>query len=102
MMGNNMAWLFDQAPNVVCITSESVLAGAPVLVAAHYEDDHSWAFMDGQMFDSKEALVVLMRQVLDIHPELQEIADTPPGWTAYRAAVGQPWAKWQDRWESGT
>jgi hypothetical protein len=95
-----VTWLFDQARNVACITTQSVIAGAPVLIATHYEDDHSWAFMDGQEFDLANALVVAMSTVLDLHPELQEIAETPPGWSAYRAAVGQPWAKWPDRRES--
>jgi hypothetical protein len=96
-----MAWMFDQARNVACITTRSVIAGAPVLIATHYADDHSWAFMDGQAFDLADALVVAMSKVLDLHPELQEIAETPPGWSAHRAAVGQPWAKWPDRWEPG-
>jgi hypothetical protein len=36
-----MDWKFDQAPNVVCITCQSVIAGNPVLVVTHYEEDHS-------------------------------------------------------------
>ena len=94
-----MTWMFDQAPNVACITSRSVVAGAPVLVATHYEDDHSWAFFDGQAFDPEQAIVVAMSEVLDAHPELQEIAGLPPGWTANRTAVGEPWSQQQDHFE---
>jgi hypothetical protein len=97
-----MSWKFDQAPNVACITSQSVLAGESVLVASHYEDDHSWAFLDGLIFDPAKAVVVAMTTVLDLHPELQGIADTPPGWTAKRPAVGLPWSIQQDHWESDT
>lgn len=88
-----MDWKFDQAPNVACITCKSVLAGAPVLVVVHYEDDHSWAFLDGGPFDSATALVVAMSTVLDMHTELAEIATLPPGWSAERTAVGAPWQK---------
>ena len=94
-----MTWKFDQAPNVACITSQSVLAGESVLVAAHYEADHSWAFLDGRTFDPGKAVVVAMSTVLGLHPELQEIADLPPGWTAKRLAVGQRWSMQQDHWE---
>ena len=74
------------------------MAGEPVLVVTHYDEDDSWAFLDGRTFDPADALVVSMSEVLDIHPELDEIADLPPGWSANRAAAGQPWSKGQDHW----
>lgn len=93
-----MAWKFDQAPNVACITCQSVIAGAPVLVATHYEDDHSWAFLDGNPSDMATALVVAMSEVLDRHPGLDEIANLPPGWSATRIGPSEPWSKTQDNW----
>ena len=93
-----MTWMFDQAPGVACITCRSVIAGSPVLVVTHYEDDHSWAFLDGQVSDLGEALVVAMSTVLDRHPGLEEIAGLPPGWTAIRAAADQPWTRQRDAW----
>ncbi len=75
--------------------------GQPVLVVTHYEEDHSWAFLDGRPFDPSAALVVSMSEVVDRHPELVEIASLPPGWSAQRSAVGLPWAKEQDKWAEG-
>ena len=89
----DMTWKFDQGPNMACIACRSVLAGRPVLVATHYEDDHSWAFMDGEPADTATALVVAMSEVVDHHPDLHEIADLPPGWSARRVAAGEPWSK---------
>jgi predicted metal-binding protein len=91
-----MAWAFDQAPNVACITCRSVIEGAPVLVAIHYADDDSWAFLDGQTFDPGSALVVAMKTVLDEHPGLGEIGNLPPGWSATRLAANQPWTRVED------
>lgn len=91
-----MTWLFDQAPNVACIVSRSVIDGAPVLVVTHYDDDDSWAFLDGEPFDSEQVTLVAMSAVLAVHPELQAIAHLPPGWSAYRDAVGEPWSEEQD------
>ena len=88
-----MSWKFDQAPNVACITCQSVIDGHPVLVAMHYEDDHSWGFMDGTPADMATAIVVAMSEVIEQHPELDEIASLPPGWSATRVAVGEPWSK---------
>lgn len=94
-----MTWVFDQAPNVACITSRSVMNGAPVLVVTHFADGDSWSFLDGSAFDPAQAMVVAMSGVLDRHPELEEIASLPPGWTARRAAFGEPWSMTQDDWE---
>ena len=86
-----MGWKFDQPPNVACITCASVIKGHPVLLATHYEDDHSWAFMDRGPVDPASALVVAMSEIVDRHPDLAEIANLSPGWSATRTAVGEPW-----------
>ncbi len=93
-----MTWTFDQARNVACITCRSVIDGAPVLSVTHYEDDHSWAFLDGVEFDPAESLVAAMATVVDRHPELREIASLPPGWSANRGAVGASWVMIEDDW----
>ena len=95
-----MSWKFDQAPNVACITCGSVIAGHPVLVATHYESDHSWAFMDGEPVDMASALVVAMSEVVNRHPDVEEIAGLEPGWSATRTSVSEPWIIQQDVWVS--
>ena len=93
-----MTWPFDQAPNVACIATRAVMDGAPVLVVTHYDDDHSWAFTDGSANDLAQAMVVAMSHVLDRHPELEDIASLPPGWSARRTTVGQPWSIERSDW----
>jgi hypothetical protein len=88
-----MTWPFDQQPDVAAVTCKTVMAGASVLLVSHYLDDHSWAFLDGQAWDVEEALLVSMKTVLDLHKELVEIADLPPGWTATRTSVDDPWVR---------
>jgi hypothetical protein len=88
-----MKWKFDQAPNVACLASRAVFDGRTVLVVTHYEDDHSWAFLDGTPFDPKQTFVVAMSEVLNVHPELVALADLPTGWTASRESNDQPWLR---------
>ena len=90
------AWLFDQTPNTACITCQSVIDGNPVFMVTHYDDDHSWAFLDGGELDASEAMVVAMAEVVGRHPELQDIADLPPGPSASRGGVGEPWVRQPD------
>lgn len=89
-------WKFDQGSNVACIASRAVFDGKPVLIVTHYEDDRSWAFLDGEVFDPPEAFVVAMSAVLDAHPDLMEIATLPVGCTASRTATDQPWSIEED------
>ncbi|MGF7150994.1 hypothetical protein FHS96_004655 [Sphingomonas zeicaulis] len=93
-----MGWKFDQAPDVACITCRSVIDGHPVLVVTHYEDDHSWGFLAGAENDPALARIVAMSEVVERHPDLDDIADLPAGWSAIRVAVGQPWSKHKDVW----
>jgi len=75
------------------MATSSVVSGEAVLIVTHYEDDHSWAFLDGQTVDLTKAVVVAMSAILDTHPSLLEIADLPPGWIAMRTAAGEPWVR---------
>lgn len=94
-----MTWKFDQGPDVACITCKSVIDGAPILVITHYADDDSWVFLDGQAWDPDSSLVVSMKTIVDRHPSITAIADLPPGWTAIRPAVDQPWHRSEEDFE---
>lgn len=101
-----MNWMFDQLPNVACIAGRDVMLGSPVLCAAHFEDDHSWdrdrrnphswAFSGAGGNEAAQAMVVAMSEVLELHPELNSLADLAPGWIATRPAVGEAWQRQQE------
>ena len=85
-------WPFDQGPRVAAITTRQVLSdGLPILRVTHYSSDHDWAFVCGTTNATEDARVIAMQEVLDIDPTLREIADLPPGWTAWRDNVGGVW-----------
>ena len=90
-------WPFDQAENVAAITTRQVLReGHPVLRVVHYSDDDSWAFTCGTTDDPKDGLVVGMGCIVEVDPTLRTIADLPPGWGAWRKAVGEEWVRYED------
>jgi hypothetical protein len=87
-------WPFDQAPNVAAITTRQVIEdGLPILVAIHYRDDHSWAFVCGTSNRTEDGRVICMSSALKIDPTLVSIADLPPGYYARRAAIGATWSR---------
>jgi len=87
-------WPFDQGPNVAAITTDNVLERrAAILVVVHYDDDDSWAFLCGLTNDVAAGRVIGMGEALRLDPTLREIADLPPGWKAWRRAVGDAWQR---------
>ena len=96
-MKSNGNWPFDQAENVASITTRQVLReGHPILRVVHYSDDDSWAFTCGTTDDPKDGLVVGMGCIVKMDPSLKMIADLPPGWGAWRKAVGEEWVRYED------
>lgn len=92
--GRPAQWPFDQEPNVAAITSVGVIErGMPVLLVVHYEDDHSWAFQCGTTNADRDGRVICMGTALLLDPSLREVADLPPGWIAWRAALGGEWSR---------
>ncbi len=87
-------WPFDDPPNAATITTTRIVyAGHPVLLVAHWADDGSWTFMDGEPFVSRDALVIGLANMVAQDPTLRELSDLPLGWEAWRMAPGQPWQR---------
>lgn len=96
-MTSQHPWPFDQAPNVAAISDAAVVVDkAPILLVVHYSEDHSWAFLSGATFDVANGKVIGMGTALRLDPSLVEVADLPPGWTATRDRVGDPWQRQMD------
>lgn len=98
MKKNAKDWPFDQAPNVAAITTRQVLEeNLPILRVTHYSDDRSWAFVCGTTDRTEDGKVIRMDEALEIDPTLRSVADLPPGWSAWRKAVGSDWTTQENK-----
>ncbi len=76
----------------------------PVLQVSH---DHGgdWQFLDATEEDPGECVLLCFGCVYERDATLAEIADLPPGWSAFRREVGAEWERWanppEDDDESG-
>lgn len=87
-------WKFDQEKNVGAITTKQVFNdGLPILLAIHYGDDCSWAFLCDTTDDEDDSQLVTMEEIVAMDPSLEEIADLPPGWIAFRDHLGDKWER---------
>jgi hypothetical protein len=87
-------WPFDDPPNVASITVRQIVhGGAPILLVARDAEDGGWQFLTGGAFEVADGMMVSLVSIVRRDPSVAELADLPPGWTALRATVGQPWQR---------
>lgn len=98
-MADEQDWPFDQPPNAAAITLHAVLDGAPILLVSHDADDDGWQFLDGRAVDIDNAALISMAEAVALDPSIREVADLPPGWTAWRSSPGEPWQR--GLWQAG-
>ena len=92
-----MDWNFDQSRDVAALPTRQVITDKlPILIVTHYEEDCSWAFTCGTTNRSEDAMLVSMGKIVDRDPSLRDIADLPPGWSAYRDSADAQWIKRKD------
>lgn len=90
-------WNFDQDKNVSAFTTKQVLDdGLPILLVMHNEDDCSWTFLCDSTDNEEDSRLVTMEDIVAMDPSLNEIAEIPPGWVAFRDFVGDEWDKFEE------
>jgi hypothetical protein len=111
-MADEQDWPFDQPPDAAAITVRTVLDGAPILLVSHDADDDGWQFLDGGEVDLDKAALISMAHAVALDPTVREVADMPPGWTAWRScsrravaaravAVGRGTDRLREAWAAG-
>ncbi len=93
------AWQFFEPPGTTVLTQRRVLAGQPVLFVQHDEQGY-WYFFDDPKApygSCLEPVLVPLERLASLHPGVQELADLPAGWQAWRDSPEQPWEKESQR-----
>ena len=91
-MSNNSNWPFDQAPNAAVFSLKRIFNGdSKILVVNHDIDDGGWQFLDGDEMTMADAILVCMKNVIDLDNTVVEVANMEPGYVASRNFVGDKW-----------
>src|SRR5262245_42981187 len=84
-------WVFDEPRNLGVFTTTRVLDdNHPVLLVCH-GDDGDWQFLCGTTNDSDHARLICLNDMVKLDPSVNEVADLPLGWRAWRENVGAEW-----------
>jgi hypothetical protein len=91
-------WPFEEAENVAVITLRQIVDdGEPILHVTHDSDDGSWQFLCWDNAREEDIKVVALRTIVRLDSSVQELADLPLGWHAWRRAADQPWQRGRNR-----
>lgn len=74
-------------------TTHVMRHGAVITRAYHDDSDHGWQFYSEHVTLTKDAMVVLLSEIVALDPSITEIADLPPGWVAQREGTDFPWRR---------
>ncbi len=89
-------WMFFDVPNTAVLTTRSIVhRRAGIMGVWHDADDGCWQFHDGSPGppNERKAMVVSLRSMVLLDPTLNELADLPLGWRAWRDAPTAPWQR---------
>ena len=90
----NNDWPFEDSPETACFTTRSVLLREkPIQIVLHDDEDDCWHFLCSEHSDALDARVISLREMLQLAPEVSEIADLLPGWTAVRTESTGDWTR---------
>jgi RNAse (barnase) inhibitor barstar len=59
----------------------------------HDEDDHGWQFHSDDESSMKYAMLVALKEVVELDASILEVADLQPGWMARRTATDPSWTR---------
>ena len=88
-------WPFADPPNVAVFTSKEILNRQQwIYYVSHDEDDGAWQFhpTNGPTSES-DAAVVGLKTILELDPSIEQLADLPYGWCAWRENQSAPWQR---------
>jgi len=88
-------WPFDQPKSLAVITLKQIVVGkVKILRVTHDANDHGWQFLNPNVeIIESNASVVSLGQIAKLDPSILELANLPPGWSAWRTKVGEKWVK---------
>jgi len=87
-------WRFDQPKNCAAITVRQIIhENHPVLYVTHDADDHGWQFLTLDVPRQEDGKVVALGEMIEMDPTLNDLADLPPGWHAWRKSPRDPWIR---------
>lgn len=83
----------DEKNTTVISTKKIMNKESSIMLVSHDEEDGMWEFLDGDDVNEEDAMIVSLFEIVQIDETINQIADLPIGWIAYRENVFSKWVK---------
>lgn len=87
-------WQFNDPPNLAVIVNKAIiLKGDWIAYVSHDLDDGGWQFHADQPepVTQDDAMLVSLKNIVDLDPSIVDLAGLPPGWHAWRDSKESKW-----------
>ncbi len=83
---------FKDDHQTMVLTTKRIINGDTIItIVFHDEADGMWQFLDGIDTDENSAAIISINEMVLIDPNLEEIANLPLGWVAWRNDSFSEW-----------
>jgi hypothetical protein len=87
-------WKFNEPPHTGVFTTKRVINGdEPVMRVFHDIEDGAWQFHGAGESESEDITYACFHHIVDRDSTIQDLADLPTGWCAWRENVSTPWIR---------
>lgn len=86
-------WPFEDEPSTASFTTSHAIIGLRPIVHVVRGSDGDWQFLSAEGADEAALKMVALKTVLSRHPYIEEVADLPLGWEAWRVDASAPWSR---------
>ena len=89
-----MKYEFIDEKNTMVITTKNIVnKEKSIMLVSHDEDDGMWEFLEGEEVKEEDAMIISLYEMVNIDPTVNQVADLPLGWIAYRDIEQDKWIK---------
>ena len=89
-----MKYEFIDEKNTMVITTKNIVnKEKSIMLVSHDEDDGMWEFLEGEEVKEEDAMIISLYEMVNIDPTVNQVADLPLGWIAYRDVEQDKWIK---------
>ncbi|SFU30771.1 hypothetical protein [Butyrivibrio sp. INlla21] len=89
-----MKYEFIDDKNTMVITTKNIVSKEKsIVLVSHDEDDGMWEVLEGEEVKEEDAMIISLYEMVNIDPTVNQVADLPLGWIAYRDIEQDKWIK---------
>lgn len=89
---NKEDWPFEECPNTAVITTKNILnKSSDILLVCRDEDDGMWQFLDGTDVNEEDALIISLKEIVELDDSILPLYLLPLGGVAFRAHKISEW-----------